>query len=92
MGLFQSPEDKAAKQEEKLNRLMKKYGLEMLPDEYRDKVKDINNELLGTGMMETGMALTLSGKPQELLPVYYLKTIIEQNWIIIRLLNDIRNK
>ena len=41
MGLFQSPEDKAAKQEEKLNRLMQKYGLEKLPDEYRDKVKDI---------------------------------------------------
>jgi len=92
MGLFASPEEKAAKQEEKLNKLMEKYGLEKLPEEYREKVKDINNELLGTGMMEAGLKLSMTGKVEDVLPVYYLKTIIQQNWIIIRLLNDIKNK
>ena len=92
MGLFGSPEEKAAKQEEKLNKMMEKYGLEKLPAEYRDKVKEINTELMGTGMMEAGLKLSMSGKTEEVLQVYYLKAIMEQNWIIIRLLNDLNTK
>jgi len=55
MGLFGSSEEKAAKQEEKLNKMMEKYGLEKLPAEYRDKVKEISTELMGTRMMEAGL-------------------------------------
>ena len=42
MGIFQSADEKAAKQDEKLNKMMEKYGLEKFPAEYRDKVKEIN--------------------------------------------------
>lgn len=92
MGLFASAEEKEAKKEEKLNALMAKYGLENLSPEYRDKVKDINLELVGTGLMETGMKLSMNAKVEDQLQVQYLKTIMEQNWMIIRLLDDIKRK
>ena len=92
MGFFGNAEDKDAKKEAKLNALMAKYGLENLSPEYREKVKDINSELLGTGLMEAGMKLSLSAKTEDQLQVQYLKTLVEQNWMIIRLLDEIKNK
>lgn len=92
MGFFGNAEDKEAKKEAKLNAMMAKYGLENLSPEYRAKVKDINAELLGTGLMEAGMTLSLSAKTEDQLQVHYLKTIVEQNWMIIRLLDEIKNK
>ena len=92
MGLFASADEKEAKKEEKLNKMMAKYGLENLSSEYRDKVKDINLELIGTGLMEAGMKLSMAAKTEDQLQVQYLKTILEQNWIIIRLLDDLKNK
>ena len=92
MGFFASADEKEAKKEEKLNKMMAKYGLENLSPEYRDKVKDINLELVGTGLMEAGMKLSMGAKTEDQLQVQYLKTILEQNWIIIRLLDDLKNK
>lgn len=86
MGLFnnQSAEDKTEK-------IMAKYGLEGISPKYADKVKDIAQELAGMGMMETGMKLSFA-KSEEQLKVSYLHAIFEQNWIIIRLLDDIAKK
>lgn len=92
MGFFASADEKEAKKEEKLNKMMAKYGLENLSPEYRDKVKDINLELVGTGLMEAGMKLSMAAKTEDQLQVQYLKTILEQNWIIIRLLDDLNKK
>ena len=92
MGLFASADEKAAKQEEKLNALMEKYGLENLSPEYRDQVKKINNELLGSGLMEAGMRLILTTKPEDQLQITFLRTLVEQNWMIIRLLDEIKSK
>jgi hypothetical protein len=92
MGIFGSPEEKAAKQDEKLNEVMKKYGLEKLSGEYRDEVAEINSELLGSKALEVGMKISMAGKTEEILKVSYLKAILEQNWIIIRLLNDLNSK
>ena len=92
MGLFGNAEDKEAKKEAKLDAVMAKYGLDNLSPEYRPKVKDINMELLGTGLMETGMKLSMNAKTEDQLQVQYLKTILEQNWIIIRLLDEIKSK
>ena len=72
--------------------MMAKYGLENLSPEYRSKVKDINLELIGTGLMETGMKLSMNAKVEDQLQVQYLRTIMEQNWMIIRLLDEIKNK
>ena len=92
MGIFQSADEKAAKQDEKLNDVMKKYGLEKLSGEYRDEVAEINSELLGSKALEVGMKISMAGKTEEILKVSYLKAILEQNWIIIRLLNDLNSK
>lgn len=91
MGLFASADEKAAKKEAKLDAMMAKYGLEKLSSEYRDKVKDINDELLGTGLMEAGMKLSMA-KTEDQLKVSYLHAIMEQNWMIIRLLDEINRK
>ena len=92
MGLFGNNEDKEAKKEAKLDAMMAKYGLENLSPEYRSKVKDINLELIGTGLMEAGMKLSMNAKVEDQLQVQYLRTIMEQNWMIIRLLDEIKNK
>lgn len=92
MGLFGNAEDKEAKKEAKLDAMMAKYGLENLSPEYRSKVKDINSELVGTGLMEAGMKLSMNAKAEDQLQVQYLRTIMEQNWMIIRLLDEIKNK
>lgn len=87
MGLFgndNKSEDKAAK-------IMAKYGLEDVSPTYADKVKDIAQELAGMGLQETGMKLSMA-KAEEQLKVSYLHAIFEQNWIIIRLLDDIAKK
>lgn len=87
MGLFgndNKSEDKAAK-------MMAKYGLESVSLKYADKVRDIAQELAGMGLQETGMKLSMA-KAEEQLKVSYLHAIFEQNWIIIRLLDDIAKK
>ena len=92
MGLFGNAETKDAKNEEKAQKLMAKYGLENLSPEYRDKVKDIQLELLGTGALEMAMKFNFGTKSEELLKVSYLNAIMEQNWILIRLLDEIKRK
>lgn len=84
MGMFDSKEDKAAN-------LMEKYGLSEVSPKYADKVRGIAQELAGMGLMETGMKLSFA-KSEEQLKVSYLHAIFEQNWIIIRLLDDIAKK
>jgi len=92
MGLFGNAEEKEAKKEEKMNAIMAKYGLEKLSPEYRDKVKAINIELAGMGLQEAGIKLSMA-KSEDQLKVSYLHAIFEQNWIIIRLLDEIaKNK
>ena len=92
MGLFASAEEKEAKKEAKLNALMAKYGLENLSPDYREQVKNINDELFATGLMETGMKLSMTAKNEDTLKISYLNAIVKQNWMIIRLLDDIKNK
>ena len=84
MGMFDSKEDKVAK-------LMEKYVLKEVSPKYADKVQGIAQELAGMGLMETGMKLSFA-KSEEQLKVSYLHAIFEQNWIIIRLLDDIAKK
>ena len=88
MSLFdgKSKDDKKA---EKLQKLMHKYHLENLDPEYSDAIKDINTELIGTGLGEFGITLSMTDLSKTL-PIYYLKAIIEQNWIIIRQLEAIK--
>lgn len=80
-----------AKQEEKLNALMQKYHLENVSPDIAPQIREINNELLGTGLMEAGVKLSMA-KAEEQIKISYLNAIMKQNFIIIRLLDEIAKK
>ena len=88
MGLLGNSEDK---KEEKALVALKKHHLEDISSKYAEAVKEINLELAGTGAMEMGAKLSFA-KNEELLKISYLKTLVEQNWIIIRMLDEISKK
>lgn len=86
MALFnKGAENKADKTQE----ILAKYGLESMTDPADvQSVRKIIGELVGTGMMETGMKIgSIGSKAEDILPVYYQRAILEQNWIIIRQLD-----
>lgn len=91
MALFnkQSVEEKVDKQLAKEQALLDKYGVGNLSDpEDRASVRKIAQELLGSGIMEVGMKISLA-KPAEQLPISYQRAIMEQNFIMIRQLDKI---
>ena len=85
MALFNKSADNSSKEQE----MLAKYGLDQMNDPADiQSVKKIVAELVGTGMMETGMKLgSIGSKAEDVLPVYYQRAILEQNWIIIRQLD-----
>ena len=91
MGFFKSDEEKQAEREEKLNKIMASYELEELDDKYKKAINAINAEMSGTGFMELGNMLSFDEKTAARLNTYYLNALIQQNWIIIRELNDLIN-
>lgn len=89
MALFKEKESKEEKQERREQELMQRYGLEELTDpKDKESVKKIVSELVGTGLMETGMKLAM-GNAGDLLKVSYLRATMEQNFIIIRQLEKL---
>jgi hypothetical protein len=81
----ETKEDKQARKEQAL---LAKYGLDSLTDPIDiSSVQKIVSELIGTGLMETGMKLSFSAKTEEQLQVQYQRILLEQNWIIIRQLD-----
>lgn len=89
MALFKEKESKEEKQERKELEMMQKYGLDELTDpKDKESVKKIVSELVGTGLMETGMKLAM-GNAGDLLKVSYLRATMEQNFIIIRQLEKL---
>ena len=88
MGLLGNNEDKKA---QKAQALLQKYGLEDLSDP-RDlqAVKNISYELMGNSLIELGAAL--KGNGADAAKMSYLNAIMQQNFIIIRLLDKIANK
>lgn len=92
MGLFKSEDEKKAEREEKLNNMMAKYELNELEDKYKNAVKNINTELSGAGVMGLGNMLSFDEKTAARINSYYLSSLVQQNWIIIRQLNEISKK
>lgn len=91
MALFNNDgKSKEEKKEEKIAAKLEKFGLNDLSDPYsREMTKKILDGLFGTFGMEAGMTLTIGKDPEDLLPVYYQRAILEQNWIIIKQLDQI---
>ena len=88
MALFGDKENKEDKKARKTQELLEKYGLQDLSDP-RDieSVKNIANNLMGNRLIELGAAL--SGNSEDAAMLTYLSAIVEQNWIIIRLLDKL---
>ena len=84
-------ETKEEKQERKNQELLAKYGLENMTDKDLESIRNIINDLMGNGLFKTGMALSFA-KAEEQAKVTYLSALVEQNWIIIRQLDQINKK
>ena len=89
MALFKSNEQKEAEKQQKIEEMMKKYGLEDLSDP-RDieSVKKIVSDLAGSGLSQIGAMLTGDDvKVNVRILVQYQQAILEQNFMLIRLLD-----
>lgn len=84
-------ETKEEKQARKTQELLDKYGLQNLSDP-RDleSVKRISESLYGNKLIELGTALSGSGEDSAKLT--YLSALVEQNWIIIRQLDQLNKR
>ena len=91
MGLFSGKETKEEKQERKALEAMAKYNLNNLSSAYGNAVKNISLELAGTNAIEFGSMLS-GMKSEDVLKTSYLNALIQQNWIIIRQLDEISKK
>lgn len=90
MALFGSKEDKEAKQAEKEQALLDKYGLGELTDPADVKsIQSIVTKLTGPGIMEFGAMLAPNEKAMLQVQMHYQRAIVEQNFMIIRQLNRI---
>lgn len=85
-----SKETKEEKKLRKTQEVMKKYRLDSLSPDYVEAVKDLNLELVGANLMEFGLLIT--GKTEDNAKLAYLNTLIQQNWIIIRQLDELNKK
>ena len=85
MALF----DKGQGQEDKTQKLLARYGLENIDPQYADAVRKIARDLSGSGLVDLGSRLSMDGKANNLAQTQYTKAILEQNFIIIRQLDQI---
>ena len=90
MALF-GGESKDDKQARKAQEILAKYGLEELSDPRDVKaMREISLALMGNKLTELGTALQGNGTDAAMLS--YLRAIMEQNFIMIRLLDKLANK
>lgn len=88
MAFFKSADESAAPISRE-QALLNKYGIGNLSDpEDFASVKKIASELQGSGIMETGLKLSMA-KAEVQLPISLQRTIVEQNFIMIRQLDKI---
>ncbi|MDU0323860.1 MAG: hypothetical protein ACLRWO_12315 [Clostridium butyricum] len=95
MGLFDSKENKQEKalkkQQEQFEQLKSKYNLNNLTQEDAQTLQRISDSLAGMGFLKAGVALSF-GKAEDQAKIGYLSAMIDQNFLIIKLLSDISNK
>lgn len=86
MALFKSKGEKEEEKQEKLDEFMSQLNLENLSQEDKKFAKLITYNLWGTGLARFGASAEDGAN------IGLLKALIEQNWMIIKLLNEINNK
>ena len=95
MGLFQSNEEKRIKAEEKkekeLRKLVSKYNLGSMSKTDLETLRRISSDLAGNAFAKAGMAFSFA-KVEEQAKVTYLSALVEQNWLIIKMLSEMNRK
>lgn len=86
MALFKSKDEKEELKIEKINQKMAQYGLENLDMEDKERVRNMMKGDIGN----TLIAITSSAEDNA--KIGLLQTITDQNFMIIKLLNEIKNK
>ena len=71
---------------------MAKYELNELETKYRNAIVNINSELAGSGLSEFGNLLSPDANTAARIQAQYLNSLVQQNWIIIRQLDEISKK
>lgn len=92
MGLFKSSEEKEQIKEEKAKKIMAKYELSEISEKYYNAVNNINSELAGSGLGELGNLLSPDANTASRIQIQMLNSIMQQNWIIIRQLDELNKK
>ena len=92
MGLFKSQEEKQQILEEKTRKVLEKYNLTGISTEYTEAIKNINSELAGSGLSEFGNLLAPDHNTSLRIQTQFLNAIVQQNWIIIRQLDQLNKK
>ena len=91
MALFNSKENKEDKKQQEINNFMEKYQLDEIDDKDLVIIKKIATDLIGNNLLKAGMVLSFA-KAEEQAKISYLSALVNQNWIMIRQLNNISNK
>jgi hypothetical protein len=78
------------KRNEKVQKLLKKYNIENVSSDISEDVLAIATDLTGNKAIEVGAMLQGSGA--DAVKMSYLSAIMRQNWIIIKLLDEIAHK
>ncbi len=93
MGLFSKRESSEEREQREIQAYISRYHLNDISDPNDlEAIREIAEYLQGTGLMETGMILSFSGRTEDRLQISYLGALMRQNWIIIRKLDDIARR
>lgn len=84
--MFSSKESRDSKNQQKLDELMEQYNLEGLSQEDKEAAKAITQMLWGAGLIRLG------SRPADSANIGMLQALVEQNWLIIKLLNELNEK
>jgi hypothetical protein len=87
MGMFGNSEEK---QQEKVDKLLQKYRVTNVSADIKEDVNAIALDLAGNKAIELGAIL--QGNGVDAVKMSYLSAIMKQNWIIIKLLDEIAHK
>lgn len=86
MALFKSKEEKEDEKLEKINQKMAQYGLDDLSQEDKERVRLTLKLLTGTTL------IAITGSAEDNAKIGLMQAMIEQNFMIIKLLNEINTK
>lgn len=86
--MFGKSETKQSSHDKKMEKYLKKYGLEDLSEKDLETLHNISGDLLGLGKFGTMMTM----KVEEQAKVQHLSALVQQNWMILRKMQEISDK